>query len=134
MVIALIAGLCAIPAFLFLSMGAWPVFGFLGLDIAIVFGAFHFNHRAARAYETVILTENTLSVRHVTPSGKARAFELDPNWAKLQVKRSEDGVEDVVVKSRDKAVAIGRFLSPGEKESFAEAFAPALRQTSQFRI
>ena len=35
----------------FLSIGAWPVFGFLGLDVLLIYLAFRWNYRAARARE-----------------------------------------------------------------------------------
>ena len=36
---------------MFLLIGAWPVFGFLGLDVLLIYIAFRANFRAARAYE-----------------------------------------------------------------------------------
>ncbi|HEY7298508.1 MAG TPA: DUF2244 domain-containing protein, partial [Xanthobacteraceae bacterium] len=35
----------------FLMAGAWPVFGFFGLDVLLVYWAFRANYRSARAYE-----------------------------------------------------------------------------------
>ena len=32
----------------FLSLGAWPVVGFFGLDVLLLYGAFRLNYRAAR--------------------------------------------------------------------------------------
>lgn len=130
-VMALAIGLVAIPAVMFLAMGAWPVFGFLGLDIVIIYLAFHYNFKAARAFETVILTPEVLTIRHVTGSGKRREFILNPAWTQLEIKRNDDDlVDDVIVKTREKAVAIGRFLPPEEKASFAAAFGPALAKVS----
>src|ERR1700740_1350140 len=53
----------------FLMMGAWPVFGFFGLDVALVWLAFRVNYRAGRLYETVELTPETLTVTRVHRSG-----------------------------------------------------------------
>jgi uncharacterized membrane protein len=130
-VMALAIGFAAIPAVIFLMMGAWPVFGFLGLDLLLIYLAFHFSFKAARAYETVVLTPEALTIRHVTGTGKKREFVINPAWARLSVERHDDVVEDVIVSTRDKAVAIGRFLPPEEKASFAAAFGPALARVSQ---
>ena len=46
----------------FVLLGAWPVFGFLGLDVLLVFLAFRANYRAARAYEEVRVTPSELTV------------------------------------------------------------------------
>ena len=49
----------------FCLQGAWPIFGFFGLDILLVWYAFRRNYRNARMYETVRLTERELVVRRV---------------------------------------------------------------------
>src|SRR5579872_4032025 len=51
---------------LFLILGAWPVFGFFGLDVLLVYWAFRLNYRAARAYEEVMVTPSELRVRKVS--------------------------------------------------------------------
>ena len=35
----------------FLLAGAWPVIGFLGLDVLIIYWAFRLNYRAAKVHE-----------------------------------------------------------------------------------
>ena len=51
-----IGGLSFVSGMMFLLLGAWPVFGFLGLDVLLVYWAFRANYRAARAYEEVTVT------------------------------------------------------------------------------
>jgi uncharacterized membrane protein len=41
----------AVTGVIFLSHGAWPVFGFFGLDVVGLYIAFRVNYRAARARE-----------------------------------------------------------------------------------
>ena len=55
---------------MFLLIGAWPVFGFLGLDVLLIYIAFRANFRAARAYEEVTVTASELTVRKVNQHGK----------------------------------------------------------------
>src|SRR5688572_18843827 len=47
----------------FTSLGAWPVFGFFGLDVLIIFLAFRRNYLDARAFEHIDLTREVLTVR-----------------------------------------------------------------------
>ena len=47
---------------MFYLMGAWPVMGFLGLDVLLVYVAFKLNFRALRLYETVDLNGEALTV------------------------------------------------------------------------
>ncbi|MGA8397610.1 MAG: DUF2244 domain-containing protein, partial [Pseudolabrys sp.] len=45
-----------ITGILFLVVGAWPVLGFFGLDVLLLYWAFRLNYRHAKAYEQVIVT------------------------------------------------------------------------------
>jgi uncharacterized membrane protein len=45
-----------ITGMLFLVLGAWPVFGFCGLDVLLLYWAFRLNYRHAEAYEQVTVT------------------------------------------------------------------------------
>ncbi len=38
---------------LFWSIGAWPIFGFFGLDVLLIYLAFRWNYRSARAREEI---------------------------------------------------------------------------------
>ena len=40
----------------FLLMGAWPVFGFFGLDVLVIYWAFRVNFRRAAATEEITVT------------------------------------------------------------------------------
>ena len=45
----------------FYLMGAWPIVGFLGLDVLALFLAFRANFRAARAYEDFLRIDPSLN-------------------------------------------------------------------------
>ena len=47
-------------------IGAWPVFGFFGLDVLLLYWAFRLNYRHAEAYEQVTVTPSALKVRKVS--------------------------------------------------------------------
>src|SRR6202790_4290981 len=54
----------------FLLAGAWPIFGFFGLDVLLVYWAFRINYRTARAYEEVTVTASELKLRKVSHHGR----------------------------------------------------------------
>src|SRR5437764_212338 len=56
----------------FYLIGAWPIVGFLGLDVLLVYLAFRASYRAATAYETVTMTPSELSVRKISRHGAVR--------------------------------------------------------------
>jgi uncharacterized membrane protein len=110
----------------FLSMGAWPVFGFFGLDAALIYWAFRRNYFDARAYEQINLSRDRLHVKRVTAHGRAREFEFNPYWTRLIVDRRSWGIAALALSSSGKRLAIGGFLSPNERGRFADALSAAL--------
>ena len=122
-----IGGLSFASGMVFLLLGAWPVFGFLGLDVLLIYIAFRVNFRAARAYEEVTVTPSELTVRKVNHRGLVRQWTLNPVWVQLdRIVHEEFGIERLFLVSRGRRVSIAGFLSPQEKASFAQALSSAL--------
>jgi uncharacterized membrane protein len=112
---------------IFLLDGAWPILCFCGLAMLGIYTAFRLNYRAARAREEVTLSRTHLDIRKTAPSGKSEAHSFNPFWARFSVNRhSEIGITRMAVTSRYETVAIGAFLNPDDRESFATAFSRAL--------
>jgi uncharacterized membrane protein len=112
---------------MFLLLGAWPVFGFFGLDVLAVYWAFRVNYRSARAYEQVTVTPSELTVRKVSHHGRIREWTLNPLWVRLdRVVHAEFGIERLFLVSHGRRLAIAGFLGPQEKETFALALSTAL--------
>jgi uncharacterized membrane protein len=117
---------------MFLLIGAWPVFSFLGLDVLLIYIAFRANFRAARAYEEVTVTASELTVRKVSQHGKVREWTLNPLWVQLdRIVHEEFGVERLFLVSRGRRLSIAGFLSPDEKASFAQALSAALGEAKR---
>jgi uncharacterized membrane protein len=111
----------------FMSIGAWPVFGFFGLDFLAIYIAFRLNYRAARMREEVTVSRTSLDIRKVTPSGQEEAHRFNPFWARFRVVRHEElGITGMAVESSGRQVSLGSFLNPDDRESFARAFSGAL--------
>ncbi len=124
---AVLAGASFATGIAFLMMGAWPVFGFLGLDVALVWWAFRVNYRAARAFEEISMTPNLLLVRQVSARGKAWEASFNPRWVRLETTQDDiSGVTRVALVSHGVPLVIGAFLPPFHKEELANALAEAL--------
>lgn len=116
-----------VTGLIFLSRGAWPVFGFFGLDVLLVYVCFKLNYRAARAREEVSVSRTSLDIRKVAPSGRAEEHHFNPFWAKFAVARHDEiGITRMAVEGQGRTVPIGGFLNPDDRESFATAFSRAL--------
>jgi len=120
-VVSFVAGM------VFLAMGAWPVFGFFGLDALLLYWAFRINYRRAAAYEVVTVTPIELKVRKVTHRGLVREWMLNPVWVTLdKISHEEYGIERLFLVSGGKRLSIASYLGPDEKASFAKALSNAL--------
>jgi uncharacterized membrane protein len=122
-----LAALSFVSGVIFVSIGAWPVLGFFGLDVLFVYVAFRANYRTGRAYEEVTVTAAELTVRKVSHRGRVRQWTLNPLWVRLErIVHAEFGTERVILVSQGRRLAIAGFLSNAEKASFAQALASAL--------
>jgi uncharacterized membrane protein len=127
LLMALIGGVSFAGGMFFYLLGAWPVVGFLGLDVLLVYIAFRVNYRAAAAFEQVTVTPSELRVRRVTHRGRVSEWTLNPLWTQLARETHEDfGLQQLFLVSRGRKLAVAGFLSPKERESFATALSAAL--------
>jgi uncharacterized membrane protein len=117
---------------MFLMMGAWPVFGFFGLDVLLLYWAFRLNYWHGDAYEEVKVTPTTLTVRKVSHRGHVREWSLNPLWVRFERTTHEEfGIERLFLVSRGKQLTIANFLGPDEKADFAKAFGAALNEAKR---
>ena len=127
-----LGGLSFFSGVVFVSLGAWPVCGFFGIDVLLVYLAFRANYRAARAYEEVIVTASELTVRKVNHRGGVRQWTLNPLWVRLErIVHEEFGIERLFLVSHGRRLAIAGFLGPAEKASFARALMKALGEAKR---
>ncbi|MGX9966377.1 DUF2244 domain-containing protein [Roseomonas sp. F4] len=119
----------AVPGGLFLILGAWPVLGFLGVEVTLVLGLVALHRRwAARAWETVQLTERQLRVVTADGRGGRREAVLQPYWTHVMLEEQAGGVARLALVQRNRRVELGGFLSDAEKRDLGEALATALRR------
>lgn len=112
--------------FYFLILGAWPIFGFMGLEVLLVYVAFKLNYRAAREYETVELSPQLLKLTKVDPKGRAQSFDFNPYWVRVGLNEEHDGRTILWLASHGRELVFGHFLSDDERREFAEALSLAL--------
>lgn len=106
----------------FWSLGAWPVFGFFGLDVLLLYFGFRMNYRYGRRYETLAMRDEKLVFAQVTALGVAREWVFDPFWLRIKLERfGQDGhdIGALILSSHGKYVSVGAFLSPYERESLS---------------
>lgn len=126
LLLAVVAGVNAVGAVVMLSYGAWPVVGFMGLDVLAVYVAFRLSYRQARAFERVTINGEALTVERVDRKGRRREWTFPSYWASVLFEGDEDQGK-VTVRSHGRSLEVGEYLAPFERKSFAEALREALR-------
>jgi len=128
-VIAVIAVAATVPAITFYALGAWPIVGFMGLDVALIAWAMWASLRDGKRYEQVTLWPDQLEVKQVDGSGKETLTRFNPHFVKLVVDRDyNERTTGLHLRTRDRDVLLGAFLNNDEKSSFAKAFGTALKR------
>lgn len=128
-------GVCFVAGLVFMAIGAWPVVGFLGLDVLLVWAAFRWNYRTARAFEEVSVSLTEIVVRKVSHYGRVEEYRFNPFWVRLAISREEDeGVTRIALYSKGEHIPVGGFLNPDDRTSFAGAFQAALSAAKSGRI
>ncbi|MFZ1883782.1 MAG: DUF2244 domain-containing protein [Rhodoplanes sp.] len=131
-VMLVLGGASFVLGLIFLLSGAWPIIGFLGLVVVLVYVAFAVNFRRAAACEQVWVTPSTLNVRRISHKGELAEFTLNPLWVRLHREVDPDfGTRRLILVSRGKSHPIAQFLSPEEKDSFADALSAAIGEAKR---
>jgi uncharacterized membrane protein len=131
-VMTAVGGISFVAGIAFLLLGAWPVFGFFGLDVLLVYWAFRANYRAAAAFEEVTVTPSELRVRKVSHRDKTSEWSFNPLWVRLDREGHEEfGIEHLFLVSRGRRLPIASLLGPREKESFADALGAAIGEAKR---
>ena len=113
----------------FYLLGAWPVVGFLGLDVLAIYLAFRANYRATRGFEHFRLTYFELSFARVSAAGARREWRFAPAWVRLERIDDEDyGPQRLTLVSRGESWQIGRHVGPERKAEFAGGLARGLAE------
>ncbi len=90
----------AVVSLPFYLMGAWPIVGFMGLDVA-----------------------------RVNAAGLKREWKFIPAWVRLErVDHEEFGIQRLSLHMRGRRWDIARFLGPDQKAEFATHFTKALAE------
>lgn len=118
---SLIAGFSFFYGLYFLSLGAWPIFGFFGLDVLLVYIAFRLSFREVRRFETIEIADDRVTITRVAPNGERKVASFNAYWARAMI---SNGRLELV--NRGEIFEIGSFLGPEEKQEVGQILARAL--------
>ena len=97
-------------------IGAWPIIGFFGLDVALVYVAFRASYRSARKTEHLRLTQDEMTVERIGVRGDRRSWRFEPFWLRLVFEEPDEDSNRLYLASHGKTLSIGGFLAPTERK------------------
>ena len=118
--------ICLIGGTIFWFLGAWPVFGFIGLDVWLLYYAFKINYRSGEIFETLKIEKEKFLITRNFPSGKQQSWNLEPYWASVELNSQKRNEENLILKSKDKIVLVGSFLNYNDKRKLFDRIQEAI--------
>jgi uncharacterized membrane protein len=112
----------------FVSIGAWPVMGFFGLDVLLVYVAFRLNYRSARRSETIRLAGDAFTVERVDVRGQRRMWRFQPFWLRVILEEQGDERNRLLVASHGRSLVIGDIVTPAIRRELAASIREALQR------
>ena len=92
----------------FFLLGSWPVIGFLGLEILVVWGAFKLNYRAAKRRQHLTATTKKLKIENVSPEGDRETTEMPTAWVQVELTPRDE--PEMRSRQRRKIIAFPAFI------------------------
>jgi uncharacterized membrane protein len=125
---SVIVGLNLTVGMFFYIIGAWPVVGFMGLDVALIWWAFKANFADARRAEHIEITPHELVLRRFAESQPAQEQRFSRRWVRVELEedRERELVGPLYLRFGEKRTEIASFLGAQERLSFANALKAAL--------
>lgn len=128
-VIAVLVALALLPGIIFYDLGAWPVIAFMVADVGVLFWALTHSVRDSRRFEQVTLWPDRLEIVQASPTGESHKQSFAPDAVRLVIERDfDERTTGITLRSADRDLVIGSFLTPDDKASFAKVFGTALKK------
>jgi uncharacterized membrane protein len=131
LLMTLLGGVSFVTGVAFAMNGAWPVMGFFGLDVGLVYVAFKLNYRSGTSTETIEITGDELIVTREAPNGRRSVARLNPTWARLETREAPDGSVDLRLVLHDRQIRVARDLGSDKRREVAVVLRAALRLVRQ---
>lgn len=127
-IMGLVGGMSFLGGIMFLSMGAFPVIGWFGLDALAIWYAFRKNFQNLKEETRVQITAETIRLTHARPGKAEREVRLPTAFTRLSLVHPPRRPSELRLAHGQTAYVIGRFLSPRERKSLHEAIEKAIHR------
>lgn len=113
---------------LFLVSGAWPVAGFMGLDVLLIWWAFRQNFADGKCAERITVRDDLVILQRLSTEGASETLEFNRRWLKVELEFDEarEIVGRLLLVYRGALTEVGSFLGRDERQSLSKALRAAL--------
>ena len=125
-VMAVVGTLSLFCGVAFVSMGAFPILGFFGLDALAIYLAFRWSFRQQQEETRVTVTGKSLFLQHRKSDGTKRIEELPSAFIRVELDEPLTTTSWLRIAHGRTAYVIGRFLTPHERKTLATALRSAI--------
>ena len=127
-VMGLIAVFNLMVGAMFYAIGAWPVVGFLGLDVALMWWAFRKNFQDAAQAELIKASGDVVTLSRFSSDGSKDDTVFNRRWLRVEIEYDEfrELSGRLFLRSHGMSHEIASFLGAEERQSLAKALRNAL--------
>lgn len=113
---------------LFLVAGAWPVFGFMGLDFVLLWWALRRNFANGKRTERIVAEGDIVRLVRIAQDGGESDVAFNRRWLRVELEYDEarEIVGKLYLRSHGISHEIASFLGADERTSLAKALRQAL--------
>lgn len=132
-VMMILGGTSFVSGMAFLLAGAWPVTGFMGLEVLAVWLGFRWTAQAQKARTYVCVTADAVTLRRVDGWGRERRARISSYFARVEFDRAASGPNALRLATSRAVYPLGEHLTPRERETFARRLDEALVEARRER-
>ena len=115
----------------FSLIGAWPVLGFMGLEIILIYIFFKILFYKNNFYEHIMLDKAKFSISYNNKNNVINSVNLEPTWLQVKLENNNNKLQ---IFTHGNAIELGKCLAIKEKASLAKVIQEALLNWKQEKI
>ena len=128
---AIILSLSILIGIFFYSLGAWPVTGFFGLDVLLIYVAFKIQYRHGKSAEIIRLSDEVLTISRIDHMGRQQNFSFNSYWVNITMSVPPNvpkniGEKFIEARSHGKGIYFGEYITQEKRISLMKSLSNAL--------
>lgn len=123
---------------MFYHLGAWPISGFFGLDVLLIYTAFKIQYRDGKASEIITLAGETLTISRIDHKGRREDFSFNSYWVNVSMSCPPNvprniGETYIEARSHGRGTFFGTYLTQEKRTELMHALKQALVDCKNYR-